>query len=104
MAGRDSAEHLAEKTNRRGGNLSRLGPAGLRIAHLGEEERQIALLHLSRPMAGKEGIEMLSRAAKWLARQLHVLPQSVRVRSRDGLQELLVELIAVASDPRHEDG
>ena len=49
--------------------------AGVGIAHLGEENGQVALLLLGRPMLGVELIQMLPGAAEGLPQCLGLLAQ-----------------------------
>ena len=80
MARAASTEDLAEEAHGRRWNATRLGLAGLGIAHLGEQESEVALLQLGRAVTGQVRIEVLPRRPERLARQCLLLAQPIGMR------------------------
>ncbi len=104
LPARQPAEDLAEQTHGHGRDAPRLGAAGVGIAHLGEQQGQVALLQLRGAMAGEVGVEVLPGGAERLPRRRLLLAQPGRVLALQSLEQMFIEHIAIAGDARQQRG
>ena len=105
LAAGQPAEDLAEQPHRHGRDAPRLVAAGLGIAHLGEEQRQVALLQLRGAVAGQVGVEVLPGAAERLARRRLLPGAAGRAWAPPRpASKCVVKGIAIAGDARQQRG
>src|SRR5207245_783777 len=95
----DSALDFTEDAQRRRRDAADLFPGGVGESHLGEEQRDVSLLQLKRPLFREVSIEVLPGGAERLAGGLAFAAQTVAVRAVQFGQEAFVEGVAVSGDP-----